>query len=87
MAEQGLKVLDSADIAAGSVTVTPAATPTHGTASICFERQVMSQMNVHEEPRRAVVSGNDLVITLAKRPLMPGQTVDRVGRKLCWTSY
>lgn len=86
MAEQGIKVLDAADITAGSVTVTPAATPANGTACVHYERQALGALNAQDEPRRAAVSGNDLVITLQTKATS-GQTVDRVGRKLCWTAY
>lgn len=79
MAELGCVVLSAQNITDGSVTVTPATPPAVGTASVVTQTQVLNRVRASESPCAVAVSGNDLVITL--------NPTDRVGGKLCWTSY
>ena len=79
MADQGCVILTAQNVTDGTVTVTPAATPQQCTARVCYESQSIAGTRVYEEPRKAEVSGANVVVTLDKR--------DRSGRKLCWTSY
>lgn len=81
MADHGYLILTAQNITAGTVTVTPAAKPASGISRINFERhsRVTKNTSVAESPRVTNVDGTTLVITLTKH--------DRVGHKLCWTSY
>ena len=78
MVDHGCKVLDAADITAGSVSVTPAATPTDGAARVEVTRTVLGKVRVVGATRVTAVNVNDLDITL--------QAEDRVGHKLWWWS-
>ena len=79
MADHGYVLLTAQNVTDGTVTVTPAATPVQGIASVQFDSTLFSQLMATKEPRPVIVSGSTLVVTLNYR--------DKVGRLLRWTSY
>ena len=81
MADHGYLILTAQNITAGTVIITPATTPVVGTSRVSYERhsRLTKNTSVSESPRVTAVDGDTLVVTLTK--------YDRVGYKLCWTSY
>jgi len=78
MADHGCIVLQAGDITAGTVSVTPATTPTDGTARVVSEKTMLGKTRVASHDCVVAVNGNNLDITL--------EASDRTGQKLWWWS-
>lgn len=80
MGDFGIVVLTAGHITAGSVTVTPSATPSDGLARVVRTQQGhLGKTPMIEGLRPIAAVDDDLVITL--------DPSDKAGHKLHWTSY